>query len=520
MLGPAWWRNSVKKICILLVAGSLVVAGTTACSLGSPTATRGSAGATAGAINPPDSTRPPGPAATFAGPLSGGRGIALPSAGTNVDLGAAGYIEAEYTASGTATSYRTTGGELPSDGRFALEPSASADYSTRIVVRRPKGAQAFSGTVAVEWLNVSGGNDAAPDYTYLAPELLRKGYVWVGVSAQRIGVEGGQVAVRIPEMSVAAGAGQGLRRSDPDRYGSLHHPGDAFSYDIFTQVARALRTPGALDPLGGLATKRILAVGESQSAFMLTTYYDGVQPITSAFDGFLIHSRGGAAAPLSTESGAIDVPTAASGAPTRLRTDQAAPTIVIETETDMFDLLRYFPARQPDHDHLRVWEVAGAAHADKYVIGSIEPALGCSQPINRGQQYAVLRAALRHLNDWVATGAAPPSARPFEIATGEGAPAFVTDEVGNVKAGVRTPAVDAPVDRLSGLPSGSSAVVCLLSGTTTPLSAGQLAGLYPSGAAYLTAYARAADAAIDAGFVVREDRDELMGQADPARLPG
>ena len=29
----------------------------------------------------------------------------------------------------------------------------------------------------------------------------------------------------------------------PERYGVLHHPGDAFAYDIFTQVARALRSP-------------------------------------------------------------------------------------------------------------------------------------------------------------------------------------------------------------------------------------------------------------------------------------
>ena len=41
--------------------------------------------------------------------------------------------------------------------------------------------------------------------------------------------------------SEAAGAGKGLRVLDPERYGDLDHPGDAFSYDIYTQVARALR---------------------------------------------------------------------------------------------------------------------------------------------------------------------------------------------------------------------------------------------------------------------------------------
>ena len=36
-------------------------------------------------------------------------------------------------------------------------------------------------------------------------------------------------------------AGKGLKAIDPARYGSLVHPGDGYSYDIFTQVARAVR---------------------------------------------------------------------------------------------------------------------------------------------------------------------------------------------------------------------------------------------------------------------------------------
>ena len=39
-------------------------------------------------------------------------------------------------------------------------------------------------------------------------------------------------------------------------------------------------------------------MGESQSAYALTTYVNGVHPLTGLFDGFLIHSRGGAAMPL------------------------------------------------------------------------------------------------------------------------------------------------------------------------------------------------------------------------------
>ena len=116
----------------------------------------------------------------------------------------------------------------------------------------------------------------------------------MGVSAQRIGIEGGPVAVQAPGAELM-GAGKGLRTFDADRYGALKHPGDAYSYDLYTQVGRALRAPGAVNPLDGLEVERFVAVGESQSAFALTTYVNGVQPLTEQFDAFLIHSRGGAA---------------------------------------------------------------------------------------------------------------------------------------------------------------------------------------------------------------------------------
>jgi hypothetical protein len=116
---------------------------------------------------------------------------------------------------------------LPADGFFVLREDASAEYRTRIVVRRPSAAD-FNGTVVVEWLNVSGGLDANPDFVYLADELYRGGYAWVGVSAQRLGIEGGPVLISTP-VSADAGAGSGLRALDPERYGELHHPGDAFA---------------------------------------------------------------------------------------------------------------------------------------------------------------------------------------------------------------------------------------------------------------------------------------------------
>ncbi len=464
--------------------------------------------ATAGGV-----PRPEGPAAEIAGPLTGGEGINLAAARPGPDLDDAGWVEEEFTAEGTATSYRAAG-DLPTDGTFTLEPDTEAGYRTRIVVRRPAEADDFNGTVVVEWLNVSGGLDADPDFAYTADELVRGGYAWVGVSAQRIGIEGGEVAV-----VVEAGeglAGQGLRRLDPERYGDLHHPGDAYAYDIYTQVARALRAPGDTDPLGGLRPERLLAVGESQSAFALTTYVNGVQPLTLAYDGFLVHSRGGAAAPLGEPDAGIDIAGTIGGPPTRIRTDLDAPVLVLETETDVLSILNYHPARQRDTDRFRLWEVAGTAHADRYLVGDLGDSVDCGKPINAGPHHFVVKAALRSLDTWVRTEEAPPEAPRLET---DDTPAFVRDDDGIVRGGIRTPQLDVPVATLSGEPGGES-IICLLLGSTTPFTPDRLRELYGSPDEYLDAYTEAADAAIAAGFVLEDDREALLADADPSVIPG
>lgn len=392
------------------------------------------------------------PRAAFT-PLTSGNGVALMAANPGPDLPAREYVEEELRASGTAP----------------------APYATRVLVRRP--ASGGSGTLVVEWLNVSSGQDAGPDWTYLAEEIVRRGHTWAGVSAQSVGVEGGtpRVSTGIPS--------QGLTMVDPERYGSLTHPGDEHSYEIYTQVARGL----AAD----LGATCVLAVGESQSAYALTHYVNEVHEAAAVFDGFLVHSRGNG--------------TLHTSEPTPIRTDHAAPVMIVQTEGDLFGRLNYLPSRQPDADRLRLWEIAGAAHADHFQIGDLESFLGCPDPVNRGQQAYVVRAALRWLEGWARGGPAAPSAPRLSVVGSS----FELDAVGNVVGGVRTPVVDAPADVLSGYAAEGASAICGLFGRTLPLAA----PAYASHEEYLAAYTAATDAAIAAGFVLPEDRDAVLGEA-------
>ena len=401
---------------------------------------------------------PASPHAAFTA-LTSGNGVSLMAANPGPDLGSHGYEELELRAVGTAVSY---------DG------PATAPYATRVVVRRP--ATGGSGTLVAEWLNVSSGSDAAPDWTYLAEEIVRRGHTWAGVSAQRVGVEGG-------EPRVATGLGlSGLKAQDAERYGDLTHPGDEFGYDIYTQVARGLATD--------LGASCVLAIGESQSAYALTTYLNLVHEGAGLFDGFLVHSRGRGA--LHTD------------APTPIA-DVGVPVMVVQTEGDLFGRLSFLAARQPDAERFRLWEIAGAAHADHFQIGEFESFLGCPDPVNRGQQAYVVRAALRWLEGWARGGSPAPAGDRLEV-EGDG---FVLDEHGNVRGGVRTPAVDAPADVLSGYAAPEASPICALFGRTLPLAA----PAYASHEEYLAAYTAATDAAIAAGFVLPEDRDAVLAEA-------
>ena len=216
-----------------------------------------------------------GKAATLSGPITVGQVIEPESGATTGSAASYGYTEQEFFASGTASAFRST--SAPSDGRWKIAPDTSAAYKTRLLVRLPTDPKRFNGTVVVEWLNVSSG-ESSPDWDYLNPMLTREGFGYVGVSAQALGLEGGTGIT-------STSGSQGLIRQDPSRYGSLHHPGDKYALDIFAQVGRALRLDKSPDVFTGLHPKHIVAVGESQSAFYLTTFADAIQPLTRPSTG-------------------------------------------------------------------------------------------------------------------------------------------------------------------------------------------------------------------------------------------
>jgi hypothetical protein len=435
------------------------------------------------------------------GPITG-PGTSTLQPGFN--LAQVGYQRSEYFLAGEAFSYAPTA-PLGTDGKWQVAPVPHSEesYETRFIVDRPTDPSKFNGTVIVEWLNVSAGQDVATDLLMAHNEFYRRGEVYVGVSVQAVGVNAAKSA-------------------QPERYAALHHPGDSYSYDIFSQTGRDLRA-NASNALGGLVPQRLIATGESQSAGRMVTYIDAIHPLAHVYDGFLVHSRFGGGSRLSQSPQAdIPVPT-----PAPIRDDLNEPVIVVEAEGDVIG--SNLAARQPDTPKFREWEIAGASHADGYTVavGHTDPGdgsgatrmlgqlqhpinAGCGLPINAGGHHWALQAAFFHLERWVRTGTPPPTAPPLE-AVSTNPVVLARDAHGNALGGVRTPQVDAPLATLNADNTGAG--FCRLFGSTTPFSAAEVAALYPTHADFVNAWAVSIYANLFGGYLLPEDAPELYNAA-------
>jgi hypothetical protein len=472
------------------------------------------------------------------GPVTGGGGAILPANLNGFDLAQVGYEQSEFFLQGTATAYTPTA-PLTTDGKWSVAPATAATvppsppapYKTRVVVYRPIDPRQFNGTVVVEWLNVSGQVDANPDWTQTHNELRRDGFAWVGVSAQAVGLNQLKCSATAPPTLTCPAPG------DPARYGTLSHPGDSYSYDIYSQAGEAIRDDSTI--LGGLTPKKLIAVGESQSAGRMVTYIDAVQPLVHVYDGFLVHSRGAGGAALS-QPPLANMPTPS---PTLIRTDLDVPVFVFQTESD---IAGGFRARQDDTNLFRQWEAAGTSHFDTYglLIGPSDTGDGqgavanlaamqnptnvpgpgglCTKPINTGGAHWLLNSVMYWLNQWVTNGTLPPIGQPLQIASTSPF-AYAKDAYGNTIGGVRTPQVDAPIATLAGIGNTGAntqpiSQFCGLFGSTVPFTPARMSALYKNHGKFVSAWSNDIQKLVNEGFLLGADGVELQNAAGMSKI--
>lgn len=346
------------------------------------------------------------------GPVTGGRhGWAFNR--PLIDLAAKGYVEEEFFLSGEATTYAMApGAEMGRDGKWRASPKGKVPFKTRLLVYRPADPARFNGTAVVCWNNVTAGYEL---FFGESPEVLEGGYAYVCATVQRVGVHG------------FAENPQGLVAWDAERYGDLSIPTDDASYDIFSQVARAVgpKRDRTVDPLGGLEVNKVIGLGASQSAGRLATYINAVHPLAPeqgghAFDGFMLQIYFGSGTPIEASDRPINPTTANVSLPrgaSLIREDLDVPAMIVNTELEAMACLR---VRQPDTERFRTWEAAALTHVsyqaqttrnEKYLRDFGVAAPAPSEQVNRIYLQPLYDAALHHLNRWVNGGPRPPASR-------------------------------------------------------------------------------------------------------------
>jgi alpha/beta hydrolase family protein len=421
---------------------------------------------------------------------------------TTHDLASHGYVEEEFFVEGTANRYTT-----PPQATATIV-DGNHPFKTRLVVRRPADAKRFNGTVLVEWNNVTNGFDAENVWFFAWEHILRDGYIWVGVSAQNVGVTA-------------------LKKFSGERYGTLDVTdggtvsGDGLSFDIFSQAGQAIKSPGTIDVLRGLKPRHVFAIGESQSASRLSTYVNSIHPLAKVYDGFLLLSS----------------------LNQKIRTDLNAPVWKISTEYDVG--AGEASSRQADTDMVRSWEVAGTAHVDHHLRQSREPlelrdnatsseatmsptcgvpTIGTRVPV----QY-VVASAFDLLVKWVEKKTAPPTAPPLVTTTtersastaetpasgaGRGGRNQITisrDANGLASGGIRLAEVAVPTGLNVGTNSGPGA--CVRWGYYKPFDVAMLNKLYPTHAAYVSAVERVTNENLRAGYILKADAERTIQDA-------
>jgi hypothetical protein len=411
------------------------------------------------------------------GPISGGiRGGAYNR--TRVDL-FDDYVEEEFFISGTAVG--TAGLELP--------------YKTRIHVRRPTDPARFNGGVVLDWTNVSVPDDTDVNWVPMHITIMQRGYVYVAVAAQRLAIDASPIA---------------LRQYDPVRYGSLLHPGEDFAYNIFAQAAEAVLDPAVLGDLAPLVTRR-LAVGASQSAIKLTDYVNEYAEQHGVIDGVMPQIND----------------------PNNIRHD-VVPVLFLNSQNELRDA-----DPVADDEGFVLWEMAGPSHAPLgyaeyqntgYVFhetnGMVdlydeETALAwgyqlgygeCTTPntFDAGHLYS---AALVALDNWVVHGKRP---RGWRADRSGGVLQF--DALDNLKGGMRSPLIEAPIARYysHSIPDGAGPCAVTapapLIGSTEALREEDLRTRYGTTDAYVREFEAAVAQALADEILLPEGADELLGR--------
>ncbi len=436
------------------------------------------------------------------------------------DLAKLGYVEEEFIVSGTASVY-----DWAADGTLNVK-TPNAPYGNRILLRHPADPARFSGTVVVELMNAARRFDWSMMWGFSRDYFLEHGDAWVGIT--------------LPT------AAQGLKKFNANRYAAVSFaspaPGacpsdgknaapdveDGLRWDMFSQVAAALKSNAPSRPLAGFKVERIFMTTQGGD---IITYINAIHSHAKmengkpVYDGYLVKNPTNAAR--ISQCGAAP----GKGDPRQILGNANVPVIGVVAQGELMDSL---PSRRPDSDEAsgryRLYEIAGVAHIDNnpyFFLPSVADqtaAAGAAQgtpswPFNvrcepeiplsdhPALKYAY-NAAFANLDQWVRKGTPPPHGERLVVKDGS----LVTDQAGNGVGGVRSPYVDVPVATYYTTSPGPG--TCRELGHTSTFDWARLDALYGSYKNYASKVAQSVDRLVKERWLTESDGRRIKAEVN------
>ena len=433
------------------------------------------------------------------------------------DLSKVGYVEEEFLVTGTANVY-----EWVQDGTVNVK-MPNAPYGTRILVRRPRDAARFSGSVVVELLFPARRFDWAMMWGFSHDYITEHGDAWVGIS--------------LPAVA------EGLKKVNPARYAavSFANPApnapcgnnppaaseDGLRWDMISQVGALLKSNVAGRPLAGLQVQALyLTTQGSDVATYANAIHANLENGKPVYDGYLLKAGFNM-----TRLNQCAQPPAAND-PRQVIKNVGVPVIEVAAQGEILGGTVALRRADSDeaNDRFRLYEVASAGHIDKSAYfgfpvqqdqvaavgiaqGTVEwpfnakcePEVPLMEPSLMG---LIFNSAFSNLDQWVKKGIPAPRAPQISL-TNPGTPQDIvsTDRLGHGLGGVRTPDIDVP-DAIY-FTSSPGPGTCREMGHKAPFDTARIIELYGNKRSYVNLFTETVDRLVKERWLTEGDAKRI-----------
>ncbi len=436
-----------------------------------------------------------------------------------LDVADYGYVEEEFFLAGRANVYDAD------ENDRAVIAEEGLPYKTRILVRRPARAEAFSGRVYVDIMNATQGYDIEDLWHRIYLWCMENGHGYVGITSKPVNVLSLKNFDYDRYHTLDWSNGKPVPMPAPTNSATLPGTEEGLIWDMLGQTGVLLRSEDTV-VMGGFPVKEVYLTGQSQSGAYLNSfisYFDEHAKMPDGpgiYDGYL-NIVGALVQRSIRQQDTIG--------PLRLLTrsmhPSSMPYICLSSEADLTlfnlfvdgDLLEMkIENTDTETDKCRYYEIPDTPHTDIVcpvlcAVSEIEKMNGkvpnlderLLTNINDMHVEYYICGLLEKLHCWAVSGKAPEEIPVLE----RGGGALLKDRHGNTLGGLRTAWVDVPIASYEACNPDDPEGIC---GRMTYFTPEQMRKLYGDVQTYRQKFAAYVQRQVSEGWLCEADAGRMI----------